>query len=127
MSCNKYNKEKKYCGCDKSFEYQGCKIKLDAKCVLYDSQDLSPLGITRGDDLQKVIKRVNSVLCKINDDIDNAFIGTNVGVGAEVYKEQSTDGEEEFRTIVGYIAISSDDTLHVEEDDITLSTSLISE
>lgn len=32
-----------------------------------------------------------------------------------------------FRTNVGYIARSSDDTLHVEEDDITLSTSLISE
>lgn len=74
---------------------------MDSKCVIYDSKELTRLGIINGQTLEKILKKINASFCEVDTAIDDAFIGTNTGVGAEIYKDTNAYDEEEFRTLIG--------------------------
>ena len=118
-NCNKCNKSSYQCGCEKPVQLCGCSTKVDAKCVIYDACALTPLGVIRGDNLEEIIKMINDMFSDVYVQIDNAFIGMNTGLGAEVYKGQNSEGIEEFRTFdkgTGILINQKADSIEISAD-----------
>ena len=112
------NSNLKHCGCPAQ-KMCGCSSKIDAKCVIYDSCALTPLGVIRGDNLEEIIKMINDMFSDVYVQIDNAFIGMNTGLGAEVYKGQNSEGIEEFRTFdkgTGILINQKVDSIEISAD-----------
>lgn len=118
-NCNKCNKSSYQCGCEEPVQLCGCSTKVDAKCVIYDACALTPLGVIRGDNLEEIIKMINDMFSDVYVQIDNAFIGMNTGLGAEVYKGQNSEGIEEFRTFdkgTGILINQKADSIEISAD-----------
>lgn len=121
--CDKCNKCqdpcKKPCNpCDEK-PICGCKEFVNAKCVIYDAMTLLPLEVISGDNLEDIIIKINNYLASLQNDIDNAFVGQNVGNKAEIYKGTSKEGFEQFRTIEeaqGIIISQKDETIAIGLD-----------
>ena len=58
--CNK--KEQSGCGCEVTC---GCKMKLSAKCVIYEGKDLPCLGLTAGDNLENALIKLDEIICRL--------------------------------------------------------------
>lgn len=95
----------------------GCCEKLSSKCVLYKGQCLDTLNICSGEDLETIIIIIDSLLQDILQQIEDTFIGMNVGGGSEVYKGLSETGVHQFRTLVDSVSVN----VQQEEDTITLT------
>jgi len=66
MSC--YNIEPNNCG---------CKDQVTSECVFYKGENLSCLGITKGDTLTDVIKSLNEIVCSSVTPSGITYVGTN--------------------------------------------------
>jgi surface protein len=80
---------------------------LNSSCVFYDGDDLNPLSVTNGDNLTDVIIAINNYLSTTG-----SGLYTNVGTGAQMFKQVNVFSQAEFRTLV-----SSDNSLTFTQND----------
>jgi hypothetical protein len=53
----------------------GCKFEVDASCVRYTNADLTCIGATKGDILEKILQNINSKLCDL---VQGTYLQTSV-------------------------------------------------
>ena len=99
MACRKCNQPKTTCTCNTKPTFCGCSTRVDAKCVSYNGCNLTPLGVIGGDNLEDILYTLNEFLKEIQRNVDQAFIGVNVGLGAELYRGEFGNNKQ-FRTLV---------------------------
>lgn len=100
MACERCKKSPDVkCGCGDKVKVCGCPVKVETKCVRYNGESLTPLGVIKGDNLEQILKRINELFCEVDVKLDETFLGQNVGLGVEIYKGKNADGYHEFRTL----------------------------
>ena len=95
-----------------------CPTFLETKCVTYEGDDLECSGIKKGTILTELIQQLDAFICKVREDLINAFTLKNIGTGSEVYKGVDLLGRKEIRKInaVGNLA-----TVTQNANDISVS------
>ena len=95
-----------------------CPTILETKCSVYEGNDLACSGIKKGTILTELIQQLDAFICKVREDLINAFTLKNIGTGAEVYKGVDLLGRKEIRKInaVGNLA-----TVTQNANDISVS------
>ena len=122
MSCNCNNQTTNYNICNPApcQEPQDCSCPtiLETKCSIYEGDDLECSGIKKGTILTELIQQLDAFICKVREDLINAFTLRNIGTGAEVYKGVDLLGRKEIRKInaVGNLA-----TVTQNANDISVS------
>ena len=74
----------------------GCKFFVDSKCVIYDGRGFRTINLPKGSRAEHIFEWIDDILYKLMNDI---LPFRNVGGGAEIYKERTTDGWYEFRSL----------------------------
>lgn len=107
----------------------GCPTKLSTLCVIYQGVSLEYLGIQNGDRLEYVLSTLNQRFKRMIDKIDEGFLVSNVGDGAEVFKGAKEDGGSDMRTLKGSESVEvkeSEDTIDFKvKDDWLANNSVI--
>lgn len=102
MSCN-CNQQTNYNICNPvpCQEPQDCSCPtiLSTDCVTYGGDDLTCSGIKKGTILTELIQQLDAFICKVREDLINAFTLKNIGLGARIYKGVDLLGRKEIRTI----------------------------
>jgi hypothetical protein len=95
-----------------------CPTILETKCSIYEGNDLECSGIKKGTILTELIQQLDAFICKVREDLINAFTLKNIGTGASVYKGVDLLGRKEIRKInaVGDLA-----TVTQNANDISVS------
>lgn len=76
-----------------------CPTILKTDCSIYSGEDLECSGIVKGTILTELIQQLDAFICKVREDLINAFTLRNIGTGAEVYKGVDLLGRKEIRKI----------------------------
>ena len=76
-----------------------CPTILKTDCSTYSGEDLECSGIKKGTILTELIQQLDAFICKVREDLINAFTLRNIGTGAEVYKGVDLLGRKEIRKI----------------------------
>lgn len=93
-----------------------CAVTVDAACVFYNGNiALDQIGGTTTNRLEQLLINLNERLRSLTEQIQEGFIGINVGGGAEIYKGLNGDGVGELRTI------ANSDSIIVTQGTNTLS------
>jgi hypothetical protein len=100
------------CNCNQSTNYNicnpapcqepqscDCPTILETKCSTYEGDDLECSGIKKGTILTELIQQLDAFICKVKEDLLNAFSLKNIGTGAKVYKGDDLLGRKELRTV----------------------------
>ena len=100
------------CNCNQQTNYNLCNPKpcqepqdcscptiLETKCVTFEGDDLECSGIKKGTILTELIQQLDAFICKVKEDLLNAFSLKNIGDGAKVYKGDDLLGRKELRTV----------------------------
>lgn len=74
----------------------GCKFFVDSKCVIYDGRGFRVINLPKGSRAEHIFEWIDDILYKLMNDV---LPFRNVGGGAEIYKERTTDGWYELRTL----------------------------
>lgn len=92
------------CGCNTKSSCNpasSCPVALDSICVFYKgTENLDAIGGSYGTRLETLLQNINSVIQTMQEQIQDGFIGVNVGGGAEIYKGLNADNQGELRTLV---------------------------
>ena len=122
MGCNCNNQPTNYNICNPApcQEPQDCSCPtiLKTDCSYYSGDDLECSGIKKGTILTELIQQLDAFICKVREDLINAFTLKNIGTGSEVYKGVDLLGRKEIRKInaVGNLA-----TVTQNPNDISVS------
>lgn len=101
MSCNECNKNKTtYTYCEDKPNFCGCPYHLDARCIDYYSSDLKPLGVKKGDNLDRILKIINGKIEHIYYRIEEDGLNiTSSGEGIQLFTENIRDNVTSFKTL----------------------------
>lgn len=99
------------CGCKNSgfgcSTVQGCSVTIDANCVIYNNGiPLDMIGTQGQARLEQILLNINERIRQLSEQVQEGFIGVNVGGGAEVYKGPNSDGIGELRTFIATDSIA---------------------
>lgn len=84
-----------------------CPFDVSANCVLYKgNQPLNQIGGTNGTRAELLFQNIDQRLKLLSEQIQDGFIGINVGGGVELYKGLNDEGQGELRTFVASESIS---------------------
>ena len=99
-NCNSCDKCECHDPCSKK-KVCGCSIELDTLCVTYTGNDISPLGISSGQNLTDILNLINDYLQFLLIEIENKSSIENIGGGVEIYSGRNdvTDANQ-LRTLV---------------------------
>ena len=133
MSCN-CNQQTNYNICNPvpCQEPQDCSCPtiLSTDCVTYGGDDLECSGIKKGTILTELIQQLDAFICKVREDLINAFTLKNIGLGARIYKGVDLLGRKEIRTITktGDLLVVTENTndvnLTIDEDALNEAISI---
>lgn len=111
-------KDKK-CGCNEPI-LCGCEEKIDLLCTFYSGENLDPLPIRKGDDGNKVIKKINDYLRDvIKSVLEDQTVITSVGEGHKIYKGLSSEVKHEIKSILkgeGIVITEQENTITISVD-----------
>lgn len=97
----------------------GCAMTLDAACVIYQGgTNLDQIGGLTTMRLEQILININTRLRSLAEQIQDGFIGVNVGGGIELYKGLNEDGVGELRTF------RSTDSIVFSNDTNTISAAV---
>lgn len=110
MGCNKCKEEEQY----QEYEKCKCEIEISTDCSTYTGDDLICTEIDKGSKLTQVLQKIDKYICKLKK--SNSFNLINIGGGSKVYREGSSIGGAEIRTIIS----SDEKLLAVSQQDKTI-------
>lgn len=111
----------KNCGCGGGsgcgyYNTTGCATTVAAECVFYQgNKPLDKIGGTYGERLETLLVNINDLFNSVLEQIQDGFIGQNVGGGIEIYKGLNADDIGELRTL------RSTESIVVTNDDDTIA------
>jgi len=82
------------------YNTSGCEVTVATECVFYQgNRPLDKIGGTYGERLETLLVNINSLFGSVLEQIQDGFIGQNVGGGIEIYKGLNSDDIGEIRTL----------------------------